>query len=126
MPEAFDPGGIGLGQGQRQQRPLRVRTHRREVGQIHRERFPADRERVGVHGEVAPRHQRVAHGDQVAITRRHQHRAIVADAEQHVLAASALRRREAADQCEFVDGRGHINGGIRCHARCARACRGRR
>ena len=93
------PLGVGRGQRERERRPPRRRAHRREVGEIHRERLVAERARLGIGQEVAPFDQHVAGHGEVEPGVGAQQRAVVADPEQR-----ALRRalEVAADDLELV------------------------
>ncbi len=46
--EGFQPDFIHLRQGQRQREPRRLRAHRREVAQVHRQRFISEVGRVDI------------------------------------------------------------------------------
>ncbi len=62
----FEPNGIGLRERQREQRPRGLRTHRREIAEIDRERPMADRLGRKVREEVITEDHRVDGAQRVA------------------------------------------------------------
>ena len=61
----------------------------------------SDRSRRRVRREVHAFHQRIGDHHQLARRRRHEHRAVVADADAHVAALRAEAREVFADEFEF-------------------------
>ncbi len=99
--ERLQPGLIGLRQADREQRPLRRRAHRREVGQVDGERLVTERARLGIGREVPPFDQHVGGDRELEAGVRAQQGAVVADPDQRAL---ALRRplEVTADEVELV------------------------
>ena len=100
--EPLDEPGRCIGQGQRQRAPRRRCAHRREVGEIHRQRLPADVGGRGLRREMHAAVERVHRHRQLHADRWLQQRGIVADAEQHV-GAGRDAPADALDQVEFGD-----------------------
>ena len=98
--EPVHPVRVGLGQRQRQRRPGRSRTHRRQVAEVDGQRLEADVGGRGVGGEMHAGHQRVGTPRQAHALGRLQQRGIVADAQQHV-GARAGAGADTLDQREL-------------------------
>ena len=94
---------------QRQQRPERPRPHGGQVGEVDRQRLPADvagREAVV---EVDPLDDGVDGGHQVLAAPGPEQRGVVAGAEQHPLAAGRQRREKRVDELELAEGPGRAH-----------------
>ena len=94
---------IAVRQRQREQRPLRCRTHRGDVGQVDGEGLVANGLGIGIRKKMASAHQHV-HGGHDDMTRcRREQRRIVADTQYH---RWRTRRpgEESRDQFELVHG----------------------
>ena len=57
--EGFKPGFIDVRQCERQRQPRRIGSHRRQIAQIHRQRFPGEIGGINVGEEVVACHQRI-------------------------------------------------------------------
>ena len=113
--EALYPRRIGLRQRQRQGAPRRLRPHRSEVGEIHRQRLPADVRRRCAAREVDAVVQRICGDDELPPRRWRQQRGVVADAQHHVVAAPGAGA-DAVDQGELArhqDRRGACASAVR-------------
>ncbi|KAG1441371.1 hypothetical protein G6F57_018718 [Rhizopus arrhizus] len=84
--KGFDPVFGRFRQRQCQRAPGRARAHRGQVGQIDRQRLPADVERGGLHREVHAAVERIGSDRRLVIGTRLQQRGVVTDAEQDVVA----------------------------------------
>ena len=86
--EVVEPVLAHLGQRQREQCPGGLGAHRREIAQVDGERLVPDRPARRAGEEVPALHQRVGRRDERAPRGHVEQRRVVADAEQHVAAAS--------------------------------------
>ena len=91
---------IGVGQRERERAPGRRGPHRREVGQVHRQRFPANVGRRGPVGEMHAGVEGVHRHHQLHARWRLQQRRVVADPEDDVGAAGHARL-DGGDQREL-------------------------
>ena len=100
--ESLQPGFVGLRQRQRQREGERPRAHRRQVGQVDRQRLVPERLGVDVVEDMPAADQHVG-GDRQALAacRRAEQRAIVADPEQGLPGRAPIE--EAADQLELAE-----------------------
>jgi hypothetical protein len=99
--ELLEPRFVGFGHRERQQRPGRFGTHGGDIREIYREGTVADGRRRRAGREMHTFHQRIGDRHQLARSRRHQHRAVVAHADAHVGARCAEAREVPADEFEF-------------------------
>ncbi len=102
--ELLDEAGRLVGQGQGQQRDGGLGAHRREVGQVHGQRLPAEGRGRHALGEVDALDQRVDGQHDLLALRRLDQRGIVADAQRHVGAGPGALA-EAVDEGEFSHAR---------------------
>ena len=103
--KSVKPGCIGLRQRQRQRAPPRLRAHRSQIGQIHRQRLPADVGRRGLRRKMHATIQGVGGHYQFLARIEPQHGGIVADAQQHPVTAadaSGDALDDVPDQIEFA------------------------
>ena len=114
--EGVEPGLVAIGQGQGQRAPGRRRGHGGQVAQVHRQRLVADVGRRGVVREMHAGDQGVAGHHQFVARRQGQHRGVVADAPDHVVAAGGALA-DAVDQGEFARASGRRRGACASAAR---------
>ena len=100
--ELREPGFVGIGHRQREQSPRGLGAHGGEIGKIDRESAMADGGRRGVTRKVHAFDERVGDHHQLARGGRHDHRAVVTDADAHIAALRAEAREVFADELEFA------------------------
>jgi hypothetical protein len=99
--KCFEPRFIGARQRERERECVRLRAHRGEVRQIHRERLVAERVWIDIGEEVAAFDQHVRRNGELMAGGRRDERAVVADAERRrglVVMTWRGRRRAACEE----------------------------
>ena len=98
-------GPGGRRHAQAHERPQRPRAHRGEVGEVHRERLPADVLRREPAVEVDSRDDGVGGRDELLAGGGREHGRVVARADAHALARERQGLGEAADELELAGSR---------------------